>query len=217
MLKYFIINCSMFCDRFSNDFSYFFRRYGQTTESADSGLVQDHQRTTLVAACSIAAKQGAVVTGLPLVHSVVSPIVRVPYADVTESKLCAHHGRHGPATHPVAAAGPSARATRPGLSAVQSQVSETSRQQRDRQGRADDRPGAAQAVNARSVTVLSDHRRRCGAVGPDRRAIHVAAVWLHGDQRTVAEAARQVQEPHIPGPQTYEAHQVGHQQVRVEP
>lgn len=179
--------------------------------------MQDHKRTTLVVACSIAAEQGVVVTGLPLVHGVVSPIVRVPDADVAESKLRAHHGRRGPAAHPVTTAGPSARATRPGLSAVQSQVAEAGRQQRDRQGRADYCPGATQAVHARSVPVLSDHRRRRGVVDPDRRAIHVAAVGLHGHQRTIAEAARQVQEPHIPGPQTHEAHQVGHQQVRVEP
>lgn len=119
--------------------------------------MQDHQRTTLVVACPIAAEQGAVVTGLPLVHGVVSPIVRVPDADVAKSKLRAHHGRRGPSTHPVATAGPSARATRPGLSAVQSQVAEAGRQQRDRQRRADDRPGATQAVHARSVPVLSDN------------------------------------------------------------
>lgn len=93
-----------------------------------------------------------------MVHGVVSPIVRVSDADVAESELRAHHGRRGPAAHPVAAAGPPARATRPCLSAVQSQVAEAGRQQRDRQGRADDRPGATQAVHARSVTVLSDHR-----------------------------------------------------------
>jgi len=95
-----------------------------------------------VATCSIATEQGVVVTGLPLVHRVVSPIVRVSDADVVESELCTHHGRRGSAAHPVAAARPSTRIARLSLSAIQSQVAEAGRQQRDRQGRADDRPGA---------------------------------------------------------------------------
>jgi len=65
--------------------------------------------------------------------------------------------------------------------------------------------------------MLPDHRRRRRAVDPDQRAVHVAAVRLHWYQRTVSEAARQVQEPHIPGPQAHEADQVVHQQVRVQP
>lgn len=105
--------------------------------------MQDHQRTALVAACSIATEQGAVVARLPLVHGVVPPVVRVPDADVAEPELRAHHGRRGPATHPVAAARPPSRAARLGLSAVQSQVAEAGRQQRDRRGRPDNRPGVA--------------------------------------------------------------------------
>lgn len=170
-----------------------------------------------MAAHSIAAEQGAVAAGLLLVNGVVPSVVRVPDADVAEPELRAHHGRRGPAAHPVAAAGPPTRAARSGLSAVQSQVAEAGRQPHHRRGRPDHRPGVAQAVHARSVAVLPDHRRRCGVADPDKRTVHVAAVRLHGHQRTVAEVARPMQEPHVPGPKAHEAHQVVHQQVCVHP
>jgi len=135
-----------------------------------------------VAACSIATEQGAVAAGLPLVHGVVPSIVRVPNADVVEPELRAHHGRRGSAAHPVTATGPPTRAARLGLSAVQSQVAEAGWQQYHRRGRPDHRPGVTQAVHARSVPVLPNHRQRCRVVDPDKRPIYFAAVWLHGHQ-----------------------------------